>query len=509
MPQNPPQPGKATVFFKKYWWLLLLPIIIGATAIVFLISPSSNSDNKENRAPVSTLDDRIVASFLPDSGAAFKYNSPTIVDEKIYIGTSTKLRLDGDHKEALDTLPDNYFYKMDLDLNVIWSYPFGKAMVVGAAVLDSQKNIYFLTETFELNTGSFDENVGDGKTLIYLTTLKFVSLTNDGVLRWEKTIGEDEPWDHSMFNPAISADDKIYFGHERLYRYDSSGALEWEFPGKTQKLLGFNSSPIIDKAGNVYFVSPEPVSLDSEYGTETIRAYKFNPGGDIVWSSVLGNEPRLGEGPTEVGGQRASSDYQKITSTVSIPAFGLDEESLYAMVGCTANKVDTGTGEVLWSLLPDGATGSFIASPAIDSEGNLYVGTKSNLESTLFAISSDGEMLWSNMIGADLYTSPLIGDDDMIYTGSETTDQGKYYKIDILTGEIQWVIGRSVSDFTMDSGALYQGYVYIGVHECPNNSNNQPKKTLFKIQADTDSYQSGSPWPRFHGGNENTGRSAN
>src|SRR4030042_1733180 len=241
-------------------------------------------------------------------------------------------------------------------------------------------------------------------------------------------------------------------------------------------------------------------------GTEGIKAFKFTSDGNLVWKTELGNEMKEGEGPREKDGARVGEGFQKASQVNSIPAFGVGEKSLYALVGCTVNKVDTTTGKLLWSMKPEGATGGFLASPAIDKEDNLYVGTKSNLESTLFAIGSSGKLLWKNQIGADLYTSPLLGADNMIYTGSETTDRGKYYKIDMKSGEIKWVIGKAVSDFTLDSGALYKGYVYIGVHQAPEEGNPQPKKTLFKIKVDTDNYQTGSPWPRFHGGNANTGR---
>lgn len=491
--------------------MLLLLVIVAISVIILYVSRNeeegSNFFDLSSKDSYSVLEDRFVASFLPDSGAAFKYNSPTIVDDYLYLGTSEKLSMEGDHQAAYEGIHDNYFYKMDLDLNVTWQYPLGKTMVISAGVLDSHKNIYFLTETFVLNGEPVDPNNKDARNDIFLTTLNLVSLTNEGTLRWQKQAGEaNEPWDHSTINLAISADDKIYFGHTRFYAYNIDGELTWQYPDENMHFIGFGSAPIIDASGNFYFVSPEAAPIDQNDSNETIKAYKFSSSGALIWSSELGNEPRLGEGPTQVGGERVNSSIQKQRQSVSIPSFGIGERALYSLVGCTVNKVDTQSGDLLWSLLPEGCTGGFIATPAIDTQDNLYVGTKSNLESTLFAISGDGTLLWKTLIGADLYTSPLLGNDNMVYTGSETTDQGKYYKIDMRTGEIQWVIGRAVSDFSNGSGALYNGYIYIGVHLMPDDTSNQPKKTLFKIQADTDAYLAGSPWPRFHGGNENTGR---
>lgn len=507
-------------FFKRFWWIFLIVLIL---LIIFGIAAYSgykhdkelskeNNDMlnlfNDNGNEYSKLDERVVASFFPESGAAFKYNSPTIVNDFIYVGTSSRLGMDDDPQKLYDAIPANYFYKMDLDLNVIWKYELGKTMVSGGATLDSEGNIYFTTETFAVNNNSEQILAAgkDEKKYLYLTTMRLVSLTNDGKLRWQKTISENDAWDHNMFNLAISTDDTIYFGHEKLYAYDTEGNMEWQYPTSDKKILGFSSSPVIDTAGNIYFVSPEPTN--QEWGTETIRAYKFAPNSNGVplWATELGNEVRLGEGPTKIGEKRVGDGLQRERNTPSSPALGLEEKSLYALVGCTVNKVDTATGHLLWSMKPENATGGFIASPAIDDKDNLYVGTKSNLESTFFAISSDGNLLWENHIGADLYNSPLLGDDGMIYVGSETTELGNYHKLDMTTGETKWVIGKqkSMSDFSVSSGALYKSYVYIGVHDKP--SEEHPQKTFFKIKIDAYDYLPNATWPRFHGSNANNGR---
>lgn len=520
LPVENPQLKKS--FIYKHWLILLVGLVslVGLSVVILILRTreekvESNKDSSTEKDSYGILDDRITASFLPESGAAFKYNSPTIVDDHIYIGTSEKLSFDGDPTLALQALHDNYFYKMDLDLNVVWEYSLGKSMVIGAGVLDSEMNVYFLTETFVVGDASSDaSSISENKDRIFLTTMRLVSLTNDGNLLWERQIGEaNEPWDHSMLNLAISSDDRIYFGHEDFLAYDTDGRVLWEYPGADQHFVSFSSSPIIDASGHVYYVANEPVDQHNRNGSENFYVYKFTPSGDIAWRTLIGNEPRLTEGPIEVGGERWNSDLSKMTASVSIPSFGVGERSVYSLIGCTANKIDTLTGELLWSFTPDGCTGAFLATPAVDALDAMYVGTKSNTESTLYAISGEGDLLWETLIGADLYTSPLLGDDHMLYTGSETVDTGKYaktgkyYKIDMDTGEIEWTIGQALSDFSLGSGALYDGYIYIGVHQVPEGSGLQPRKTLFKIAADTEEYYEDAPWPRFHGGNENTGRS--
>src|SRR4030042_6480653 len=298
------QPKKS--FFRRFIWLW---IILGVGVTPVGVAAYSGYQHDKNAAEgksdkgffsgngddeYSKLDERVAASFLPESGAAFKYNSPTIVGNAIYIGTSQKFSYEGDHAAAIASLPNNYFYKMDLNLNVIWQYPLEKTMVVGAASLDSKGNIYFATELFIAN-----ENAQD-KESFFLGTLNLVSLPNDGKLRWKKPFSpSNEKVDHVMFNPAIGVDDTIYIGHDKFYAFDTEGNIKWQYPADDSKIIGFSSSPVIDSAGNIYFISPEPV--DNEWGTETIRAYKFTPGsnGKPTWATTLGNELKRGEGPTK------------------------------------------------------------------------------------------------------------------------------------------------------------------------------------------------------------------
>lgn len=491
--------GAKKSFFKRFWWVFVVLFVIVA-GLMLTIFVRSNIQRK------LLLEDRFVASFLPESGAAFKYNSPAIVDDQLYIGTSERLGIDGDPKENFDKIHDNFFYKMDLDLNVIWEYPLGKTMVAGAASLDSQKNIYFLTETFKLNQNKISTD-GKDKDKIYLTTLKLVSLSNDGKSRWEKTIGkEDESWDHVSFSVSIDENDNLYFGHEKFYSYDRQGNIRWSYPEDGQVIRGYSSTPVIDSSGNIYYVSPEPIEESNDWGTENIFTYKFSNEGRLMWSTLIGNEPKPGEGAREENGPKiGGDDLQKSRVVTSIPAFGADEKDIYAITGCTISKLDTSTGELFWSLLPEGASGSFMASPAIDNNGDLYVGTKSNMESTLFAVSKEGKLLWKNQIGSDLYSSPMLGDDGKIYVGSETTENGHYHALDMQTGEIVWSIGKPIYDFSIGSAALHKGYAYIGTHY----KGTIVADTLFKIKLDATSYQTKSPWPRILGGNSSNGRKSN
>ena len=506
--KNSTQPKKS--FFKRFWYIWLF---LGVGLIIFIISAisgiqndlgrnnslKSNAHNDIGKNNSLKYNKRVIKTFTPESGAAFKYNSPTLVDDFLYLGTSSKVSYEGDHEAVVAVLPDNYFYKMDLDFNIIWKYQFEKKMIAGGATLDSQGNIYFVTEAITANNNTAD------KDSFFLVTLNLVSLTNDGTFRWQKPISvENDKLDHGMFNCAVGTDDTIYVGHDRFYAFDTEGNIKWQYPDSDKKIIGFSSSPIIDSAGFVYFISPQPIEKTQDYNPEVIRAYKFNPASNVpVWSTVLGNEIRDNEGGNANGGGG-----QRANSVFSTPAFGVGERNLFAIAGCTISKVDTQSGQLLWSTKPEGASGHFNASPAIDENDNLYVGTKSNMESKFYAIKSDGTLLWKRDIGADMYTSPLLGDDNTVYAGSETLKDGKFHALDMKTGKTKWVIGgdneAKIPDFSHGSMLLYKGYVYIGVHSVTDAGGRD--EALFKIKVDANGYLPGAAWPRFHGSNANNGR---
>ncbi len=464
---------------KRY---IIILIIIAAISLLFLarLTDMYVQDLETN--------ERVVATFTPESRTCFQYNPPTIMDDFIYIGTSTKIIDSSDHEEYLASLPDNYFYKMDLDLNVVWEYPLQKTMVYGGSTLDSNDNIYFVTITFY---PSYEPNPGE--TMNYLTKMELYSLTNNGTFRWKEQISyEGEKWRHAMLNCAIGTDDTIYVGDSKLFAFYTNGSIKWQYPDNNYIITNMRTSPIIDSEGNIYFISPEP--RESMDWTTTIGAYKFTPdsNGAPVWSTILDNNPI--EKTDEYG---ASIIY-------STPSFLKDQKSFYAAVGNTINHVDTETGNIIWSTIPEDITGEFKASAAVDENNTLYIGTKANEKSILYAIKSDGTLLWMKEMNADLYPSPLIGDDGNIYIGSETTDIGKFYSIDKENGELQWVIGRTFPDSSFGSPALKNGYVYLGGNEVRSDS--PLEKAFYKIKVDANNYPPDAAWPRYHGSNENTGR---
>jgi outer membrane protein assembly factor BamB len=474
--------------------------VMKATLMVSLEQTKTAANNQaENptQTPVSNAaDSRIVALFLPDSKNTFGYNSPTIDHDFLYIGTSYGIDAGKIDPDYLKTWPMNYFYKFDLDLKPVWSYELDPTtMVDGGASLDSQGNIYFVTETFSIPTPD-ELNKPDVK-VTFKTAHDLVSLTNDGKFRWSKPISAaDEMLIHGMINCAISKDDTIYVGDAKLFAFDTDGNVKWQYPDGSASFVAARTSPIIDQTGSVYFESPEPNAQGSE--TDQIYLYKFDPasGSKPVWKTLLANNILDPEGGYTVGGGT------KERWVLSTPSFSKDQTGVIAVIGNTINRVDAAKGTVVWSIKPDGATGSIKASPAVDENDVVYVGTKSNKESIFYAIKPDGSgILWKIPVGADLYASPFLGDDGKVYFGSENLQIGELHAADTKTGDMLWNLGGpDMPDLSFGSPILYKGYVYFGVESIKSIPG-----TLFKVKVDASGYLPGAAWPRFHGGNNNDG----
>ena len=112
----------------------------------------------------------------------------------------------------------------------------------------------------------------------------------------------------------------------------------------------------------------------------------------------------------------------------------------------------------------------------------------------MFAFNSDGTLYWSYEIdqpGADIYCSPTVGADGMIYFGAET---GYLYAL-YPDGTLAWrYLTNNGINWTSPAIAS-DGTLYIG------NNNGE----LFFINTDSFGLDS-TPWPKFRRNNQNTGR---
>lgn len=419
-------------------------------------------DCGEDGAPNQTLlepeegNSRIIARYKVESDGYFYYNPPTLVNDYIYIGTSSKLETDA-------IASDNYFFKLDINTNLCWKYSLGKNEVRGAAVVDCKGNVYFVVVE---GRGTWEDAYKQAETYLY-------KLDSEGKFKWKVNLATSGQIYHmGMVNPAIDENDLIYVGGDKLYAVDpEDGKFKWEYPEGEVKML-FTNAPVIDSDRNVYFIANNKTE-----GENKIYSLKD---GTLNWECRL-----------------------EKNFTLSSPAFNVEGNELIAASGQTVYWIELKNGNIKRKYTPEGITGELRGSPAVDGENNVYVGEKSNTSSTFFAIKADGTgLIWSKVIGADLYSSPALGDDGLIYTASEMTrdgDKGKgnrFHAMKKTTGATVWAFNLEM-DVTWSSAAIDEnGYIYIG----------DMKGYFYKIRSDCSGLDPHAAWPRFHGSNEGTGR---
>lgn len=385
------------------------------------------------------LSPRLLHTFQPGS-VGFYYAPPTLVGDHLYVGTSRGLNY--------PVAPSNAFFKLTLTLAKVWEYPLGSKEVRGSATLDGLGNVYFVVE----------EGRQPGNTTG--STLSLYSLDQNGAFRWAQPILHFVPM-VGMENPAVAADNTVYVGGERLYAFDPDGTLRWSYPSPSVIM----NAPIIDPAGNLYFQAlASIVSLTST--------------GAVRWRVAT------------------SGEY------LSSPAFSLDYSRVHVAVHQTVYCLDSATGSELWRFTPPGIAGEFRATPAVDADGNVYLGTKADAQSVLYAIRADGSgLLWQNAVGADLYSSPALGNDQTLYVGSEYAGGKQLHAIDLATGAERWASPLN-ADATWSSPAISSnGTLYIASMDIGGAGG-----TVYAFRTDATGLMPNAGSPRFHEGNASTGR---
>lgn len=298
-----------------------------------------------------------------------------------------------------------------------------------------------------------------------------VSLDADGHLRWSaQTLAAGAASDIGMYNPAVSAEDVIYVGGDKLYAFTKDGSPAWSYG----QGLRVTNAPFLDAQGNLYFST----------GSVSGGAAR------VVCLDSSGRERWVFTAPGSL-------------ETYSSPAFSADSSRVYVGLGQAVYCLSASDGAVEWVFSPGGHSGQFRATPAVDPEGNVYVGTKGSESSVLYAIKADGSgALWENAIGADLYSSPALGSDRTLYVGSEFRPGNlRLHAIDMATGEIRWQAPLP-ADPTWSSPALADdGTLFIATM-----GSEEGEGALVSFDTDSSGLLPGAGSARFHLGNASTGR---
>jgi outer membrane protein assembly factor BamB len=386
---------------------------------------------------------------------------------------------------------DHFLYAINPDGTKKWSYETGD--VLSSPAIGSDGTIY----------------VGSNDRQLY-------AINPDGTLKWVYPT-----FSLLVSSPAIGIDGTIYFGgpdlditlypicgeliavqFSHLYAITPSGTLKWSIA-----LSGrMDSSPAVGTDGIIYVGTDGDIDFDKVYdcgkfvspgiGRVTVPASNADPNypvnghlyaiypthGTIKWDfKTLGDvnsSPAIGSDGTIYVGSDAYDRVFDIDGNVTSISKPQTIGYLYAI---------NPSGTLRWLYDRSfGLYGDVDSSPAIGSDGTIYVGSDKN---DVFALNPNGTLKWVYPTRGDVNSSPAIDSEGMIYVGS---DDKRLYALNP-DGTLNWVL--ETGDKVNSSPAIgNDGTIYIGSDD----------GNLYAVAGN--GALSDSPWPKFHHDLKNTGR---
>jgi outer membrane protein assembly factor BamB len=414
--------------------------------------------------------------------------------------TNLVVRLDTTQVAATDSfvIDRDYHLSATCDVRVLWRYHADYAGYYCSPAVGDDGTIYFTTGMFVLSTGYlpgtlhaldpggtlkwsyylgksfFSPAVGEnGWIYVMDQDYKVYAFTAEGSVVW--TYDDFDYFfvkrDMGQRTPAIGADGTVYVGADGLYALDpETGERQWHFarhPGGLECI----ASPVIGEDNTIYVA----------IGEDTL--YAVNPDGTRSWAFGFDNEDELSFATPAIDAD----------GTIYIPTERYGRFKIYA--------IDAG-GSLRWKYEEDRVVR---ASPAIAEDGTIYIATKAggdDLCSRVIALSPAGAKVWEATIQTvhqtrdDVYSSPAVGADGLIYFGAENemmyafNPDGTLNWVHKLTA-INWSGPAIVADGTAYIAGIDFGGFYTGA--------------LCAVVTSSQGLAA-SPWPKFRHDNRNTGR---
>ena len=201
---------------------------------------------------------------------------------------------------------------------------------------------------------------------------------------------------------SIAFDTTVYIASsdKNLYAFSKFGTQLWPALAMGAELT---VTPTIDSVANRIYLGVTNRNFQAINRLNGTVAWSYFSDSPIQQSAVITNDRRL------------------IFSTVNgtLYGFNLDALSIPATPAWTVAVGDT-----------------ISTSPAIDLEGNFYVGTSSGkVVKVIMSKAQPGTIVWQTAVGGRLTASPVIDANGTLYIGSSS---GKFFAINTATGEIKW-----------------------------------------------------------------------
>lgn len=197
--------------------------------------------------------------------------------------------------------------------------------------------------------------------------------------------------------------------HLTVAKAEFPASIVWEFTNNTTvaRLNEGSNAPVIGDDGSIYYV-------EGNAGAESKVVAVTDQGEDVQlkWAAALGNQ------------------------ISNAPAMGPDGNIyINAWLANGVFKLNAASGEVLWNS-PTVAQVSN-NTPAIDDQGNIYHGSRSNALAGIFSWSPTGEKRWEIVGVGAFYASPALSKDgNTVYYLN--TDNGEIWAVNTVDGTLKW-----------------------------------------------------------------------
>jgi PQQ-like domain len=330
----------------------------------------------------------------------------------------------------------------------------------------------------------------DGGVVVASSTGDVYSLTTAGALRWVvPSVG-------GSGGPSIGADGTVYVASmSTVTAIAADGSIKWSFtePSFGQGVI---AGPTVGPDGNIYAIS--------DLGG--LGAFALSPAGELLWSNPgnptfaengqLGAEIMFGSGRLYAAfderGAALSTMFglslggaQQWASAIGgsddpfmqqqrQPATGLDG-SLYLTAmgggnGWGLNRVDPGSGNVLWNYSPFPSNG--MSAPSVGPDGSVYFARSlSYLES----VTPAGQSRWTFSDGSIIDHPAVSPDGGTVVAGVRPNfgEPGSVRAWNAATGAVAWQVGQPHENgghqilytpprFSADSQTAYFGTAVLG-----------------------------------------------
>ncbi|WP_161890149.1 outer membrane protein assembly factor BamB family protein [Pontibacter russatus] len=219
---------------------------------------------------------------------------------------------------------------------------------------------------------------------------------------------------------------------------DFIAAIVWEFTNNTA-ITGINegtSAPVVGDDGSVFYVEGY-AGPDSKVVAVTDQGESAQ----LKWATAPGNRIQ------------------------NAPSMGPDGNIyIEAWLANGIFKLNGVTGEIMWN----GNTVAQVSNntAAIDAEGNIYHGSRSNAQAGIFSWTPDGEKRWEIVGVGAFYAAPAISKDGKtVYYLN--TDTGKIWAVNTADGTLKWSdpVGANSGGYGPSLSLDGEGTIYFTTNE--------------------------------------------